>query len=770
MHDQIKPNVVVELMDGRTITSVLARPFVPDENQIVVKLEDSLDIYSFLLPQICCVLMMPDVLPPEFIGKEGGAEEVITTTDKKYQVTLIKDQKARNGFYALCKESGNLNALAFFTHHGVKSRRQEKLIGELLQTEGFVTSTTIKEALEEQKKLRERRLGDILTEDHGIFRENIENAVEKAYREGRVTPRMKIGEILINAGLVTNDAIEEALKNQDNGKKKKIGTLLIERGVITEDQLLMVLALKFRLRFVDLDRITPTKQALESISAGVAQTFKVLPLEDNGKHLIFATSEPTDYTIPDSLRFHTRRPIEMVVASSAKISKAIHKCYSQADSEVNDILVGLTAMEADAEMEQELGDSDSGISEQDSHIVMLVNKILLDAYNKGASDIHFEPAFRAEPFQVRYRIDGTCRTLHQIPAGYKRAIISRIKIMSNLDISERRKPQSGKILMTKNNRKIEFRVEISPTVGGNEDAVLRILTSAEPMPLESMGFSAYNLQSFKKALKQPYGIILCVGPTGSGKTTTLHSALKHINTPDIKIWTIEDPVEITQPGLRQVQVHTKIGLTFQEALRSFLRSDPDVIMVGEMRDAETAKIALEASLTGHLVLSTLHTNSAPETIVRLIEMGMDPFNFSDSLITVLAQRLARRLCDKCKQPYHPDETEYHELAAIYDETWFHEHDTKPYSANFTLMKKRGCDACNGSGYKGRIAVHELLMNTEAVKFLIRRKAANDEIKTAAIRDGMRTLLMDGIGKIFQGVTDREELLRVCRYEPGGASS
>jgi type II secretory ATPase GspE/PulE/Tfp pilus assembly ATPase PilB-like protein len=279
-----------------------------------------------------------------------------------------------------------------------------------------------------------------------------------------------------------------------------------------------------------------------------------------------------------------------------------------------------------------------------------------------------------------------------------------------------------------------------------------------------MGFSANNMAAFRRFLTQAYGIILCVGPTGSGKTTTLHAALKFLNTPEVKIWTVEDPVEITQWGLRQVQVHLKIGLTFQEALSSFLRSDPDVIMVGEMRDTETARIAIEASLTGHLVLSTLHTNSAPETVVRLIEMGMDPFNFADSLLGVLAQRLARRLCEKCKEPYHPDKEEYDELATIYDQKWFLEHNVNLYSDDLTLMKKVGCHACNNSGYKGRATIHELLVNTESIKQLIRHRAALDEIRTMAMKEGMRTLLMDGIQKVFQGITDREELLRVCRYE------
>jgi type II secretory ATPase GspE/PulE/Tfp pilus assembly ATPase PilB-like protein len=279
-----------------------------------------------------------------------------------------------------------------------------------------------------------------------------------------------------------------------------------------------------------------------------------------------------------------------------------------------------------------------------------------------------------------------------------------------------------------------------------------------------MDFSDVNLEAIKEILSQPYGIILCVGPTGSGKTTTVHSALKHINTPEIKIWTVEDPVEITQQGLRQVQVLPKIGLNFHEVLRSFLRADPDVIMIGEMRDPETAKTAIEASLTGHLVLSTLHTNSAPETVVRLVEIGIDPFNFADALLGVLAQRLARRLCEKCKVPYHPDKAEYDELVQIYDVRLFQEHDGIAYTPDLTFMRKVGCDVCNGSGYKGRIAIHELLVNTETIKPLIRFKSSIEELRSLAITEGMRTLLMDGIQKIFLGITDLQEILHVCRYE------
>jgi type II secretory ATPase GspE/PulE/Tfp pilus assembly ATPase PilB-like protein len=390
-----------------------------------------------------------------------------------------------------------------------------------------------------------------------------------------------------------------------------------------------------------------------------------------------------------------------------------------------------------------------------------VNKILIDAYKKDASDIHLEPGTGKDPLSVRYRVDGMCHVSHKVPSGYKKALLSRLKIMSNLNISERRKPQSGKIVIRYRDKKIEYRVETTPTVGGNEDAVLRILTRAKPIPLAQMGFSPRDQKKFETVISRPAGMILCVGPTGSGKTTTLHSALNFINTPDRKIWTAEDPVEITQKGLRQVQVNPQIGFTFQEAFRSFLRSDPDVIMIGEMRDTETAKTAIEASLTGHLVFSTLHTNNAPETLVRLVEMGMDPISFSEALAMVVAQRLIRVLCVKCKQEYTPGKEEYEKLKQAYGPVWFEKHEMDKINKNVTLRKKVGCKECDQIGYRDRRAIFELLESTDKIKQGIKEKASTEDLKMLALENGMRTLRMDGIEKIFLGVTDLDEVIRVC---------
>ena len=351
--------------------------------------------------------------------------------------------------------------------------------------------------------------------------------------------------------------------------------------------------------------------------------------------------------------------------------------------------------------------------------------------------------------------------VHKIAATFKGAIIARLKILAVLDIAERRRPQSGKIILRFEQRKIEYRVEITPMVGGLEAAVLRLLAASKPLPLSELGLMPYNQERFKGLLDKPYGIILCVGPTGSGKTTTLHSALGQINTPARKIWTAEDPVEITQAGLCQVQVNSKIGFTFSEALRSFLRADPDVIMIGEMRDVETAKIAIEASLTGHLVFSTLHTNSAPESAVRLIEMGMDPFNFADALLGIVAQRLAKKLCDHCKKSFRPTREQYDELVADFAHIAGRVSELIPSYEDATFMMRSGCDLCGNSGYKGRVAIHELMLTTPELKNAIRQESGVEELRKIALADGMWTLKMDGIMKVFTGVTDMEHILKVC---------
>ncbi|MDX9995921.1 MAG: GspE/PulE family protein [Rhodocyclaceae bacterium] len=453
------------------------------------------------------------------------------------------------------------------------------------------------------------------------------------------------------------------------------------------------------------------------------------------------------------------------------------------DTDVGDLL---SAMD-EGEVEGDSG-SDDVSAAADNELVKLVNKVIIDAYQQGASDIHIEPGIGKDKVLIRFRKDGSLQKYIEIPHSFRNALVARIKIMCDLDISEKRKPQDGKIKFKKfGPLDIELRVATIPTAGSVEDIVMRILAAGEPIPLDKLGLLPHNETRLRECVSKPYGLFFVCGPTGSGKTTTLHSVLKFLNNVDTKIWTAEDPVEITQKGLRQVQVNKKAGLDFAVVMKAFLRADPDIIMVGEMRDAETTGIGIEASLTGHLVFATLHTNSAPESIIRLLDMGMDPFNFADALLGILAQRLAKRLCAKCKEAYHPDPEEMkHFLSEYCDELvntetfkregkaayeavykeWAKKYADDKGQFTFYRAKVAGeddtkCDACGGSGYKGRVGLHELMVGTDSAKKLIQEHARVAQLVAQALEDGMRTLKQDGMEKVIQGITDMKQVRAVC---------
>jgi type II secretory ATPase GspE/PulE/Tfp pilus assembly ATPase PilB-like protein len=751
--------IIIHLKSGQNIDGRLSRLFMPNDFDIEVITDGDERPHQFSMEEICTVAFAK--APPWLkLDPSEGIEVVQITAGESFMVDVYPADQCRHGFFGLLTEDAATCRTMFFTFSGVRSRILERKVGEILLDEKLVTKNQLDEVLDSQEQLRNRRIGEVISDSAEVSREVIETTLGKSSKKPTIPANVRVGDILVEAGLVTREQVEKAFASQLNGKKLKVGELLLSRGLITEEQLLKALADKFRLKFVDLGTMIPTPEALGALSEGLVDRLKVLPLALNERTLLVATSAPTDSTIRDSLRFSTGLDIEMVVATEKQVSNAIEIYYYQHRDILSTLLNDMDE-EAQSVTVIEQTEEELLAAETDSAVIALVNRLLVDAYKRGVSDIHFEPGIDKAPVLVRYRIDGECQISHRIAGTYKGAIVARLKIIAGLDITERRRPQSGKILLHFQQRKLEYRVEVTPTVGGQEDVVLRLVSTSKPLPLAEIGFMPYNLDRFRQLLEKPYGLILCVGPTGSGKTTTLHSALSQINNPKRKIWTVEDPVEITQAGLRQVQINRKIGFSFAEALRSFLRADPDVIMVGEMRDVETAKIAIEASLTGHLVFSTLHTNSAPETVVRLVEMGLDPFNFSDALLGITAQRLVRRLCVDCRQPVRPQREVYDELLAMLEREAGRLPEKLPSYEDALFMASEGCDQCGGSGYRGRVALDELLIATPAIKSAIRRGLSVEEVKNIALGEGMWTLRMDGIMKIFTGDTDLAQVNKVC---------
>lgn len=753
----MKAKLVINLKNGTNIEGALARPFSGTDTNIELLAQPGESNQLFRIDEIACVIL--ESVPAWVSTREPtSVEEVQTTTGLTFKVAIYDNKKSPNGFFGVVQDKTPPERTVFFVHTGVRPRNKDRTIGEILQENGAINPALLNKVLKQQLTFRNKRMGELIAESANIPQEKIEKVLADSLTRREGLKNARIGDILIEAGLVSRQQVEQAFERQKAGKKMRVGEMLISQGLITEDHLLEALATRFHMRFVDLKTIDPSFEALAALSEALVTRLQVFPIEISRGQLVVATSKPTDPAVGDNLRFSTNLNIDLVVATSSQIAAAIDLHYNKKNS--IDSIIEEMATDSDVVIEEDADGSQ--FIEPDSKIITLINQLLIGAYKIGASDIHIEPGIGKQPVQVRYRVDGECEVAHQVASTFKNAIISRIKIISNLDIAERRKPQSGKIMLRYENHKLEFRVEITPTVGGQEDAVLRLLSASKPLPLDLMGFYPRTLERLESILAKPYGLILCVGPTGSGKTTTLHSALGSINKPKRKIWTAEDPVEITQVGLRQVQINAKIGFTFAEAMRSFLRADPDVIMIGEMRDVETARIAIEASLTGHQVFSTLHTNNAPETVVRLIDMGMDPFNFADAMLGIVAQRLARKLCEKCKVFKRPTREEYNDIVEEFYRDATEKTDINlPNYIDTVFMGPKGCEVCNGTGYKGRIAIHELLIGSPAVKHAIKSGTGADVLKELAISEGMLTLKMDGILKIFSGITDIEQIFKVC---------
>ena len=565
---------------------------------------------------------------------------------------------------------------------------------------------------------------------------------------------------LLQAGIIQPEPLAKALAAAEASSTDP-GRYLIEKVGIARAEVEKAISAYYGVPFF---RFTAQQSIPEDLRLRLRVEFlrrlRAVPIERRGPQLIVVIDDPHDIQRADALRsVETDREVVVHVGFRDEILACIEHSYGLR-GDVNLLLKELSTDEGTGAVDEPSDEDDDGEEESDSAIIKLANQVIIDAYQRGASDIHIEPYGKEDNTRIRFRIDGDCVAYQEIPAVFRNPLVARFKIMARLDISEKRKPQDGKIKFRMRDRTIELRVATLPTVNGNEDVVMRILAASKPIPLDEMGMSERNLREMRTIISKPYGLILCVGPTGSGKTTTLHSALGSINTTDMKIWTAEDPVEITQPGLRQVQVQPKIGFDFAAAMRSFLRADPDVIMVGEMRDKETASTGVEASLTGHLVFSTLHTNSAPETVTRLVDMGLDPFSFADALLGVLAQRLARGMCKKCREQYVADTKEIDEVIEAFGEEGAAARGIRRGS-ELKLWRGVGCELCAKTGYKGRIALHELLVADEGIKVAIAKRAPVEQVRSLAVAGGMTTLLQDGVEKALAGKTDLKQVFAVC---------
>ncbi len=750
---------------------------------------------SFLTLQLLRLLK----LKPEQRTLGVAEEEIFAPSERQpFNVDLVNGKKIQGetmgcvdalcGLFLYLPEQDSGVARWFVPAHAIQASSIGAPLGQMLIEQNLASPEAVEAALKKQRELRTQKLGEYLTENQIVAPDQLAAALKRQHTR----PILKLGESLIELGFLTESQLGEAQKIQSQNREMPIGQILLGLGIVDSEVIKAVMAHKLGIPFVNLRKFRIAPEIASKVPARVAYRYRIVPVCESGGGLVVATENPLGMTSLNELRFMTGMKVIPVMASEEDIRYALESHYgapqpaggssdakpgrrgsgelAASHAAAGDVGINELASRLAAETgELEVGEQQA--VESDSALVRLVNKIILDAVEQKASDIHIESNPAQTGTRIRFRKDGTLVDYLELSSRFRRAVISRIKVMCQLDITERRKPQDGKIDFSRfGPRKVELRVTTVPTKDGLEDVVMRVLAAAKPVPIEQVGFDAQTLAAMKRLISKPQGLILVCGPTGSGKTTTLHSLLGFLNTSESKIWTAEDPIEITQPGLRQVQVNAKIGWTFAAAMRSFLRADPDVVMVGEMRDAETTKMGIEASLTGHLVLSTLHTNSAPECIVRLLDLGMDPFNFADALLGILAQRLARRLCPACKEAYTPTSANLDELlreycletsldAAKVMNGWRERYTGK--GGKITLYRARGCERCNRTGYQGRLGLYELLVGDPAVRRAVQLRAPVTDVKNVAVAAGMRTLKQDGIDKVLQGLTDMLQVRAVC---------
>ena len=794
---QAAEQCLLTFRDGAKATGVLL-DFLPDDALLKFRQANTATSISIGFAGLLGLqLQRPVVVRRQAIPLGRADQAIFTASDRQpFTIELADGQSFRGetvghinalcGVFLFLPEKEGSVIRSFVPTEAILACVVGMPIGEMLVDQKLASSEEVSAALQRQTNLRSQKLGEYLTENQIVSQEQLATAL----KQQRAQPVQKLGETLVELGYLGCAELEEALAIKSRNRAIPLGQILLDMGIVDNGVINDVMARKLGIPVVDLRSLRIPPEILKRIPAGVAYRYRIVPVAESENALVVAVENPLDMEKMEQLRFIAGSKVIPVMAPKEDIRFALEKNYARAgadgaaqrepnsEGEAAALPTGratdpeLGVEELSSRLASESGElelNEQHAAQSDTTLVKLVNKIILDAIEQNASDIHIETNPGRRSTRIRFRKDGALVTYLEMAARFRRAVVSRIKIMSQLDITERRKPQDGKIDFSQfGPRNVELRVATIPTANGLEDIVMRVLVTATPTPIDRLGFEPDLLATIKHLISRPHGMFLVSGPTGAGKTTTLHSLLSFLNTPDTKIWTAEDPIEITQAGMRQVQMNAKIGWTFAAAIRSFMRADPDIIMVGEMRDAETTKIGIEASLTGHLVFSTLHTNSAVESVVRLLDLGMDPFNFSDALLGVLAQRLVRKLCTQCRVKHAPTDEELADLAAEYCgssggntaaeadklvRTWRSQ-------GKVAIYHPQGCKECDNAGYKGRIAVYELMVADAAVKRLIQTRAPVSEISAAALASGMRTLKQDGIDKVLEGITDIHQVRTV----------
>jgi len=712
--------------------------FEPKLQRLALKCEPEGIIY-FYAPRISYIRFYrqkdDDIHLPKMANLE---KKIVNAVDgKQFLARIVPKKPHEHGFFAFEENKESLFNHYFFYNHGVRNIEHPKLIGQILIDDNVLSHQDINEALIKQKTLHQQRLGQLIVDQKQIVPADVENAVSKLGKK-----RKHIGQILIEAGLINEDDLQKALSEQAKNRSLKLGQVLIKMGLVTEQELISSLAKKFNLPYVDLNDYVINHKLIELFDMNLLLRYKVLPIASDEETLTIASADPLNFDAFDVLRFQTKKRITEVLATPAQIEKIMGQLLDESATEGEDWLwIQQVSEGADSGTENEAVEIKAAEAQP---IVRLLNKILINALHKGASDIHIMP--QGKELRILYRINGDLLEVMVLEKWVQRRMISRVKLLSGMNIADHKITQDGRMMVRHEEGVVEFRVSCIPGAYG-ESIVMRVLNKEMAASIESLGLREADSIALSKIMRKPFGLILATGPTGSGKSTTLFALLQNIIELPLHILTIEDPVESEIPGTNQIQVNTKSGLTFARILRNVLRHDPDVIMVGEMRDKETASIGVEAALTGHLMLSTLHTNSAVDTIIRLGDLGIPNYLLAPALRGVISQNLVKRLCQFCRQPLDDDHDEIYEVL-----------EGMALKRPDSLFRKGGCDKCDETGFSGRVVVYEFLEMTESVRHGVHIGKVGSDLQKIAESEGMIPKAQHALSLAEQGIISRDDLL------------